>query len=159
MLIILLLLWLYVFMLKYLLQSTSYLKSITIYPFYLNYESNYYIRRIEELTQMPTICRILPTVFNIGAIFMVGVIVSSPFLFIYLLSHVHISSSYLVVNDEHKDSVSSLIVPLVPYLNIPQSYFISFWTTTILSALFHELGYASLNYTHSLSKLSIISLI
>lgn len=134
--------WFILYLVKFLIHQSNIVKSSNVYyPFYISFEVDVIIKKLQEYLQIPYIYKTCSIIFNFGAGLMLTIIAGSPFLFIYLLSNIHFSSSYLVVNDEQKDSISSLIVPLVPYLNIPQSYFFSFWTSTILSALIHEIGY------------------
>lgn len=148
------LLFLFFWLVLWILQMTyEYLKFQTIHtlhPFYFSYEiSNFYpyLQYILHKPLMKSTCRII---FYLGSFIMLMILLLSPLLFIYLVSNLHISESYSIRNEDHYGHVSSLVVPLVPLVNIPSSYLLSFWVFTLLSSFIHELGHGVAAYLENI---------
>ena len=86
--------------------------------------------------------RLLSLLFSIGSFFLLLFLLISPLLLLFLLSNLQISEGFSIIKDEHEEGMSSLVIPLVPFLNIPRSYLLSFTSATLLSAFLHEIGHA-----------------
>ena len=118
-------------------------KIVSIHPFYFVYTLPWCIPHLQSLLHKPIVKYTCRRIFQLGSLLMLSILTLSPVLFLYLLSQLHVSESYSIRNEDQSGHISSLVVPLIPLVNIPHAYLFSFWLLTWLSSLIHELGHGT----------------